>query len=352
MENTKRKKGFWSFAGTAAAILLSWKWVLMILKLLKLKTLLSMVIYLGTYAFLYGWKFAIALVYLIFVHEMGHKYAAHKLKLPTSAAIFIPFMGAFIGLKEMPKNAKDEAYLAYMGPVFGLLSFLPAIPLYVLTQDPFWALFIFLGGLINLFNLIPITPLDGGRIAAGISTKLWAVGLILLLAFSIYFTSFLGFLITIIGAIEWNRINKRQKNLHQEKQKYMEYSALHEQLQEHAKVASTSNFLHYANSIRFMLDNEELKEIFKILDDIDEYKEDQDEKNKLIIEEFLTTLNDQVNKIRLDYEQTASYYKTNPKVKWKLFLIYIGLIIVLSISTYFGNEIIMNSTEMQKIMRY
>ena len=60
--------------------------------------------------------------------------------------------------------------------------------------------------MINLFNLIPITPLDGGRIAAGISTKLWAVGLILLFSFSIYFASFLGFLITIIGAIEWNRI--------------------------------------------------------------------------------------------------------------------------------------------------
>ena len=55
----------------------------------------------------------------------------------------------------MPKSAKDEAYLAYMGPLFGLLSFLPAIPLFLLTQDPFWALFM-LGGMINLFNLIPV----------------------------------------------------------------------------------------------------------------------------------------------------------------------------------------------------
>ncbi len=60
--------------------------------------------------------------------------------------------------------------------------------------------------------------------------------------------------------------------------------------------------------------------------------------------------NDQVNKIRIDYEQTASYYQTDNKTKWKLFLIYIGLIIVLSISAYFGNEIIINSNEMQEIM--
>lgn len=352
MENTERKKGFWSLAGAAAALLFSWKWLLLIFKLLKLKTLISMAIYLGTYAFLYGWKFAIALVYLIFVHEMGHKYAAHKLKLPTSPAIFIPFMGAAIGLKEMPKNAKDEAYLAYMGPLFGLLSFLPAIPLFLLTQEPYWALFIFLGGMINLFNLIPITPLDGGRIAAGISTKLWAVGLILLLSFSIYFGSFLGFLITIIGAIEWNRIYKRQKNLHNEEKEVMEYCSINEQLQEHAKVASIGNFVYYANSIRSVLDNKELKESFNLLDNIDEYteEEDQAEKNRLIIEEFLLSFNEQVNKIRLNYEQIASYYKTNHKTKWKLFLIYISLIIILAISTYFGNEIIMNSSEMQEMM--
>ncbi len=280
MENTKRKKGFWSLAGAAATLLLSWKWLLLIFKLLKLKTLLSMVIYLGTYAFLYGWKFAVALVYLIFIHEMGHKYAAHKLKLPTSAAIFIPFMGAFIGLKEMPKSAKDEAYLAYMGPLFGLLSFLPAIPLFLLTQEPFWALFIFLGGMINLFNLIPITPLDGGRIAAGISTKLWAVGLILLLSFSIYFSSILGFLITIVGAIQWNRIYKRQKNLHIEKQAVTEYCSINEQLQEHAKIASTGNFIYYAHSIKTIVKNEELKEHFTLLDNVDVSTEEEAQKKR------------------------------------------------------------------------
>ena len=108
---------------------------------------------------------------------------------PTSPAIFIPFMGALIGMKEMPKNAKDEAYIAYMGPLFGLLSFLPAIPLYMITKEPFWALIILLGSMINFFNLIPVSPLDGGRIISVVSTKIWGAGLVLLLGYSIYFKS-------------------------------------------------------------------------------------------------------------------------------------------------------------------
>ena len=75
----------------------------------------SMFLSLGAYAVLYGWKFGVALIYLLFVHEMGHLWAAKRKGIPTSPAIFIPFMGALIGMKEMPKNAKDEAYIAYMG---------------------------------------------------------------------------------------------------------------------------------------------------------------------------------------------------------------------------------------------
>ncbi len=105
-----------------------------------------------------------------------------KKGIPTSPAIFIPFMGALIGMKEMPKNAKDEAYIAYMGPLFGLLSFLPAIPLYIMTKEPFWALVILLGSMINFFNLIPVSPLDGGRIISVVSTKIWGQALFYYLA--------------------------------------------------------------------------------------------------------------------------------------------------------------------------
>ncbi len=140
------KKGLWGIIVAVGLFLLSkLKWVFAIFKLAKFSTVFSMFLSLGAYAVLYGWKFGVALIYLLFVHEMGHLWAAKRKGIPTSPAIFIPFMGALIGMKEMPKNAKDEAYIAYMGAAFSdFCHFLPAIPLYIMTKEPFWALVILL----------------------------------------------------------------------------------------------------------------------------------------------------------------------------------------------------------------
>lgn len=346
----KASKKTWAVTTATALFLLSkFKFLFVIFKVLKIQTLLSMALYLGTYALLYGWKFAAALVYLIFVHEMGHTYAAKRLKLPVSPAIFIPFVGAAVAMKEMPKSAKDEAYLAYMGPVFGLLAFLPAFPLYFYTEDPFWALFIFLGGLINLFNLIPMTPLDGGRIVAGISTKLWAVGLILLLGYSIYYMNILGFIVTIAGAMQWYKFYKRQQNLTQEQQEVEMYISIYEDLKAHAKHASVANFEYFARSFKGKIQHEQLNEAFAILNQI-ENDEDSGERDQQIIVQFLTAFHELVQKMKVDYEQIASYYKTSTQTKLKLFVIYVALALVLAASAYYGNGIIMNSEGMQAIM--
>ncbi|MGE7665316.1 site-2 protease family protein [Ureibacillus composti] len=345
----KNKKTWGVLVGTGLLILSKLKFVLVILKVLKLQTLISMAIYLWMYALIYGWKFAAAFVYLIFIHEMGHTYAARRLKLPVSPAIFIPFVGAAISMKEMPKSAKDEAYLAYMGPVFGLLAFLPAFPLYSYTEDPFWALVIFLGGLLNLFNLIPITPLDGGRIAAGISTKLWAVGLMILIGYSLYSFNILAIIITIIGAIQWYKIYKQQKNLVEDEKEVTSYMAIYRQLKEHAEHASVGNFTYYARSFKGVILNEHLRDLFLILNNVEELEETE-EQDRLIIDEFLSRFDEQVQKIKGEFEQTASYYKTANKTKLKLFMIYLGLVVVLAASTYYGNTIIMESEEMKTIV--
>ena len=73
---------------------------------------------LGAYAVIYGWKFGVALIYLLFVHEMGHLWAAKRKGIPTSPAIFIPFMGALIGMKEMPKMQRMKPIL----PIWDLCS--------------------------------------------------------------------------------------------------------------------------------------------------------------------------------------------------------------------------------------
>jgi Zn-dependent protease len=202
----RNKSRTWTIlAGIVFFIFNQLKWVFSLLKLGKFATLLSMFLSLGAYAIFYGWKFAVAIIYLIFIHEMGHLYAAKRKGLKTSPAIFIPFMGAAIGLKELPKNAKDEAYVAYAGPLFGLLSFLPAVGLYELTGEPFWGLVIFLGAMINLFNLFPVSPLDGGRIVGVLSTKIWLIGLLIIIPYLFISPEPIIFLIFLFGIFTWWR---------------------------------------------------------------------------------------------------------------------------------------------------
>ena len=159
MKESKSNKGWLSLGAIGLFFLGKMKWLFALLKIAKVGSLISIFVSLGAYALVYGWKFALALVYLIYIHEMGHLLAAKRKGIKTSNAIFIPFVGALIALKEEPKNANQEAYLAFGGPLLGTLAFLPAIPLFMMTENPFWLLVITLGAMINLFNLMPVHPL-------------------------------------------------------------------------------------------------------------------------------------------------------------------------------------------------
>lgn len=299
-----------------------------------------MLIFLGTYAALYGWKFAVALVYLIFVHECGHLYAARKLNIPTSPAIFIPFMGAVVGTKKQPKNAKEEAFIAYMGPLFGLLAFLPAVPLYMFTKDSFWALVIVLGSILNLFNLIPITPLDGGRIVSAISTKLWGLGLILLLVFAIWSQSFLAFVMMFLGLFQWSSIRKIQKNISDDRKRVIEYQEMLASLKNIAETSTYEHLQYFAKSLEKNLKEErELLETLDILNDEQEHEKEMSEEERERTREqkkqaFISGFEREVENIHKRVEQTASYYQTDGKTKLFTFLIYFGLAAVLGISSY------------------
>jgi Zn-dependent protease len=191
-------------AGLGVFLLAKIKWVLALLKWSKFgATFVTMGASLGAYALLYGWKFAAVFVYLIFVHEMGHLIAAKRKGVATSPAIFIPFVGALISMKQQPRDAATEAYLAYGGPLAGLISFLPAVWLYEATGDPFWSLVIFTGALLNLFNLLPVSPLDGGRIVSVLSTRIWLVGLLLLVLIFSLWPSPILILVLVFGISSW-----------------------------------------------------------------------------------------------------------------------------------------------------
>ena len=154
------------------------KYLVVLLQVGKFKTFITMLISIWAYAMFWGWPFAVGFVALLFIHEMGHVVALRMMGIKATAPMFIPFMGAFIGMKQMPDNAFDEAVMAYGGPLLGTMGAIGCAGAGLLTGNPFWYALATTGFLLNLFNLLPISPLDGGRIIGVISPKLWIVGLI------------------------------------------------------------------------------------------------------------------------------------------------------------------------------
>lgn len=156
------------------------------LKVLKLGKVLtttgSMFVSVWFYSLAFGWSFAAGVVLLIFVHEMGHVFVAWRQGLPISAPIFIPFMGALIIAKAEGKSAWNEAVMGIGGPIAGAIGALACWWIYATTQNELFLGLAYIGFMFNLFNLMPVFPLDGGWITGAVSPYLWLVGIIGLVA--------------------------------------------------------------------------------------------------------------------------------------------------------------------------
>jgi Zn-dependent protease len=176
------------FAPVLVALAAAWKWILVGLKfglpLLKMGGFMLLSFWL--YAMAFGWQFAAGVIILIFIHEMGHVIAARIVGLKVSLPLFIPFLGARILMKEMPRNAWIEAIVGIGGPLLGSLGALGTLGCYYLTSNPLFLVIAYFGFFINLFNLVPIIPLDGGRIVSAISPWLWVVGLLIIVPYLIF----------------------------------------------------------------------------------------------------------------------------------------------------------------------
>lgn len=160
----------------------------------------TMLISIFAYAWIFGWWYATGLVLLILVHEMGHFIAARQRGLDVGAPTFIPFVGAWIELKEMPHNAETEAYVGIAGPLAGSFG---ALACYWLARHYDSSLLLALayaGFFINLFNLIPLSPFDGGRVTAVISPRIWLAGVPILIALFFYRPSPLLVLMAFLAA--------------------------------------------------------------------------------------------------------------------------------------------------------
>jgi Zn-dependent protease len=150
-----------------------------------LKTGGTMLLSVGVYALIWGWWFALGFVLLIFVHECGHLLMAKKIGLKVSAPMFIPFMGAFIALKEAPPNAWVESRVGIAGPILGTLGAGICYVIFLVTDNPLFSALAHVGFLLNLFNLAPVGFLDGGRIVTALSPWLWIVGFIIMVLLAV-----------------------------------------------------------------------------------------------------------------------------------------------------------------------
>lgn len=160
----------------------------------------TMLISVFAYALVFGWWYAVGFVLLIFVHEMGHFIAARQRGLEVGAPTFIPFVGAWIELKDLPHDVETEAYIGVAGPLAGTAGAL-ACYLFARSYDSNLLLALaYAGFFINLFNLIPLSPFDGGRITAIISPRVWLVGVPILVALFFWRPSPMLILVAVLAA--------------------------------------------------------------------------------------------------------------------------------------------------------
>jgi Zn-dependent protease len=164
-----------------------------------LKTGGTMVLSIWFYAMNWGWRFAVGFVVLIFIHECGHLVVARRFGLKVGAPVFIPFMGAFIALKDAPRNAWMEACVGIGGPLFGAAGALGCELIYLGTGQGLFRALAYSGFFLNLFNLAPIGFLDGGRIATALSPWLWIAGLVIIGAMAILHPNVVVILILIMS---------------------------------------------------------------------------------------------------------------------------------------------------------
>ncbi len=203
--------GLGSLAVTIGGLLLKFKGLLFFIKFAP--ALLSAAVSIVVYSVFFGWQFAIGLVALLFLHEMGHALVMKIKGMPVGGMIFIPLLGAAVMMRQMPANAKDEAEVGIAGPIAGAIASSACLLLAQMSPmaHTIWAPLAYFGFFMNLFNLVPIVPFDGGRVLAAIDRRIWILGFVGLLAYQIYlwvtgnFSVFLLLFLILAATQLWSR---------------------------------------------------------------------------------------------------------------------------------------------------
>lgn len=205
--------GVWKGAGLVTIGLLVWKLKavllfaltkgkLLLMGLTNMGTVGSMVLSLGVLWTAFGWQLALGVILSIYVHEMGHVAALRRLGFPASAPMFVPGLGAFVRLKQRPVSPREDARVGLAGPIWGLGAALAAWGIHLAGGGPLWAAIARVGALINLFNLLPLGPLDGGR-AFGALSRVQRVVIAGWIGAVWFFTREGLLILLLIGAAVW-----------------------------------------------------------------------------------------------------------------------------------------------------
>ncbi len=205
----KKRGGIWAVLAGIGVVLLKFKSILIALKFGKVAgTIISMFVMIWVYALQFGWWYAAGFVLLIAVHESGHVLAARGAGLKVSMPIFIPFVGAFISMKQQPTNARTEAIVAAGGPVLGSIGAFLCLGLGIMYKSELLLALAYTGCFLNLFNLVPVHPLDGGRIVTAISPLMWIIGIPVLVYIALRYPNPIVILFVILGAFQAYRLWK------------------------------------------------------------------------------------------------------------------------------------------------
>jgi Zn-dependent protease len=179
-------------------------------KIKLLSTAGTALVSVAAYSLFWGWTFALGFVVLLFVHEMGHVLQLRREGIKASAPMFIPFMGAAIFSKTLGENALAEARVGLAGPILGTAGAAVCWGIGEATNSDLLRALAYVGFFLNLFNLLPVVPLDGGRAMAAMAPWMWFLGFGALVALALVFPNPIIFIIVLFGGMEtWRRWKER-----------------------------------------------------------------------------------------------------------------------------------------------
>lgn len=201
--------------------------LLLLTKAKFLTTSASMLVSVAAYALIWGWQFAAGFVALLFIHEMGHYVQLRREGVKPSGMLFIPFLGAVVGARSLGGSALAEARVGLAGPIVGSLAAAACIPLYLATGNELFQALAFTGFFLNLFNLLPVVPLDGGRAMAAMAPWMWFLGFGAVVFLLFTWPNPILILIALFGGMETWRRWKSRRDGEEGNQSYYEVRPAH-----------------------------------------------------------------------------------------------------------------------------